>query len=127
MAVEDDGGFVLNVAHAEAARRRIERTAAYLHQGRAYASISDEELILIWITAMREWARAPADRPLVVDDAEAEFVLRDQEPPYARVRDEIGRLAACAMARIARMKEAERSAEGERILRRYHDERALRN
>ena len=127
MAVEDDGGLVLNVAHAEAARKRIERTAGYLCQGRAYASISDEELILIWITAMREWARAPADRPPAVDDAEAEFALRDQEPPYARVRDEIGRLAASTMAGVARMTEAERCAEGERILRRYHDERARRN
>lgn len=123
----DDGRFALNVAHAEAARLSLERTASYLRQGRVYQSMSDAELATLWITAMRNWAAAPADRPLAVDDAEAEFALRGREPPYPLARDEIGNLAARAMTEVARMTAAERCAAGKQILNRYRDDRAQKN
>lgn len=127
MALEDDGDFALNVAHAEAARLRIARTAGYLHRGRVYESISDAELAALWITAMRNWAAAPAERPLAVDDAEAEFALRGRDPPYPLARDEVGNLAARALIEVARMTAAERWAAGEQILSRYRDERTQKN
>jgi hypothetical protein len=127
MACEDDESFALNVAPAEAARLRLERTASYPRPGRVYASMSDAELATLWITAVRNWAATPAERPPAIDDAGAAFAMQGRDPPYALARDEIGRLAAWAMARVARMTAADRRTEREQILSRYRDERAQKN
>lgn len=124
MTDTDDGSFVLNVAHSEAARLRLDRTMRYLRRGRVYWGCTDGDLTALWISAMRSWAARPAERPLAVDEAEAEFALREREPPYALARDEIGCLAARAMAGVAEMTADERCVAGEQILNRYRDERA---
>lgn len=127
MTDPDDGSFALNVAHAEAARLRMDRAMRYLGRGRVYGGWPDGDLTALWIAAMRSWTARPAERPLAVDEAEAEFALRGLEPPYALARDEIGRLAARTMSDVADMTAAERCAAGERILDRYRDELARKN
>lgn len=127
MTLEDDGGFALSVAHAEAARLRLERTAEYLRQGRVYESMSDADLAALWIAAVRNWATTPAERPPAVDDAGAEFALRGRDPPYALARDEIGSLAARAMAKVAKMTAAEKWAAADQILSHYRHERTQKN
>ncbi|MBP1181458.1 hypothetical protein [Methylobacterium sp. PvR107] len=115
------------MALSEAACLRLDRTMRYLRRGRVYGGCTAGDLTALWITAMRNWAAKPAERPLAVGEAEAEFALRDREPPYALARDEIGRLAAQAMSDVADMTAAERCAAGERILDRYRDEVARKN
>jgi len=127
MTDSDDGSFALSVALSEAARLRLDRTMRYLRRGRVYGGCTDGDLTALWLTTMRTWAAKPAERPLAVDDAEAEFALRDRVPPCALACDEIGRLAARAMAGVADMTAAERCAAGARILDRYRDEVARKN
>ncbi|MDP4003545.1 hypothetical protein [Methylobacterium sp. NEAU K] len=127
MTDTDDGSFALNVAHSEAARLWLDRTMRYLRWGRIYGGCTDGDLTALWITAMCSWAARPAERPLAIDEAEAEFALLDREPPYAFARDEIGHVAARTMADLADMAAAERCAAGERILDLYRDEVARKN
>lgn len=127
MTDPNEGSLALNVAHSEAARLRLDRTVRYVRRGRVYRGCADADLTALWITAVRSRAARPAERPLVVDEAEAEFALRDREPPYALARDEIGCLAARAMSGVADMTAAERCAAGGRILDRYRDEVARKN
>lgn len=127
MTDPDDGSFALNVALSEAARLRLDRTMRYLRRGRVFGSSTDGDLTALWIAAMRSWAAKPSERPLLVDEAEAEFAVRHLEPPYALVRDQIGCLAARAMAGVFGMTADERCSAGERILDRYRDEVARKN
>jgi hypothetical protein len=123
----DDGSLALNAAHSEAARLRLDRTVRYLRRGRVYGGSTDGDLTALWIAAMRSWAAQPAEPPLLVDEAEAEFALRQREPPYALVRDEIGCLAARAMAGVTDMTADEQRAAVERILARDRDDVARKS
>lgn len=127
MSVGYEADFIRNVAHSEAARRNVDSTACYLHRGRSYRRLPNEDLYRVWTTVMHAWASALYERPAILDDLESEFALRGCAPPYALARDDIGRLAAFMMARVARMPEKERRTEGGRIVGRHREEVARRN
>ncbi len=109
MAHGDDDKLI-DVFVADAA---VESAARYAERGRAFASLSEDELSERWIAAFRAWARdwASEERGTERDDLEAEFMLRGLRPPYGVVGPELDALKEQTAAALERLNgEPERRA-----------------
>ena len=72
----------------------MDGTKGYLERGRRLQGLTDEQLATRWIADFRAWlgSRSAPDDPgnsTEMDDAAAELRLRNVEPPYDQVRDEV--------------------------------------
>lgn len=123
MGDQSDEHGVSIAAHAEAARRCLEHTRAYLLRGRGLQQFSDDQLADLWVEAIVRWAQGDDGRRAMAHDASAEFALRNDEPPFDRARDAIGLLAAREMEAVSRMADVEKRSAGARIVRAHRSER----
>lgn len=63
------------------AQSEINQMSNYLQRGRSFAGLDDEALARRWVSDMRAWSKSVAHRPRDLDDAGAEYELRQQEHP----------------------------------------------
>src|SRR5262245_10602077 len=75
------------------ANERVDQIADYASRGRLYERLTDGELAEKWIYTFRLCADAPSDqrRRATEIDLKADFQLRNIEPPYDQVTQEINR------------------------------------
>jgi hypothetical protein len=91
----------------------MDRTADYCRRGRAYGTLSAEELLEKFIAAFNAMADQPTDpdRRARESDLSSEFRLRGMEPPYELAdQDRYNAAAEEAFARM-RTEEPERALE----------------
>jgi hypothetical protein len=69
----------------------LERTRDYVVRGRRLAELDDEELTQRWVGLWGIWAMREFDsiEQVALDDIVAEMQLRDREPPFELVADEM--------------------------------------
>ena len=73
------------------ASKAVDRIAEYSQRGRSYRDLSDRELVQSWQCVWNELAADPLymkNRDIQADLA-SEFALRQQEPPWQLVREQI--------------------------------------
>jgi hypothetical protein len=85
--------------------KNLDGALAYSARGRAFVDEETGVLKPMWVTLFRDYAENSYklyDRQRL-DDVSSELLLRDEEPPYAVVKDEIELLTANAARALARM------------------------
>ncbi len=98
------------VAQAIVDESSMDATQAYLQRGRPYAALAIKELSETWLTGLRAFLNDPGnDR--VHKDANAEFALRNLEPPYDDAKAEIEALVAKARSMVADARARDRISE----------------
>jgi hypothetical protein len=92
-------------------RRSIEQKRSYLARGRRFVVLDVAQLNKSWITAVKNWL-ACKDRAseITMDDLTAELRLRELEPPYDAVKQELA-------TRFAGMDEATQRKAGRKFAR----------
>ena len=73
------------------ASKAVDQISEYSQRGRSYRDLSDRELVQSWQTVWNELAADPLNmknRDIQADLA-SEFALRQQEPPWQLVREQI--------------------------------------
>ena len=73
------------------ASKAVDQISEYSQRGRSYRDLSDRELVQSWQTVWNELAANPLNmknRDIQADLA-SEFALRQQEPPWQLVREQI--------------------------------------
>ena len=98
---ENHGGHTAAIATEELA----DQTRSYLERGRRLQGLTDTQLLSKWVADFRAWraSRSDTDDPgnrADIDDTAAEMRLRDLEPPYDEIQDEV-RLMLLEIARIS--------------------------
>ena len=73
----------------------LDQTEAYIKSGRRFSSVSTPSLKEDWAKNFRRWARNPDDLATRKDyqDQQGELQLREKEPPFAEVEEELIRKA----------------------------------
>lgn len=67
----------------------MDQTADYLARGRAFKTLSKDELSAVWIAAFKDMANEPQNDAVrrLHNDLDAEWRARSETPPYAEVPD----------------------------------------
>jgi hypothetical protein len=87
--------------------KAVDAAADYLGRGRAHRGLTDADLSRTWVAAFRAYSHNPdPTRPprSALKDLEAELNLRQIEPPFDAVREDIKRLTAGAMQVLEQLK-----------------------
>jgi hypothetical protein len=88
---EDD---IASLANALVQNAHMNETSDYVTRGRRFAEFGIEDLNARWVTAFRGlFVNHDLDHRRDFDDAEAEFRLRQSEPPHEMVRSELAAMA----------------------------------
>jgi hypothetical protein len=84
----------------------LEQAQSYARRGRRYAELSTEELKERWVVAFRRMVADVRDTSLQKEpnDLEAELTLRQEQPPFERVRKEMDAFTAAAVAALELLK-----------------------
>ncbi len=84
----------------------LEQAQAYVRRGRRYADLSTDEVKERWVTAFRRMVADVRDTSLQREpnDLEAELTLRQEQPPFERVRQEMDAFTAAAVAALELLK-----------------------
>ncbi|WP_338830166.1 hypothetical protein [Bradyrhizobium sp. 27S5] len=80
------------------ASEQANEAAEYAARGRKHQSLSIDDLIAAWVQAFRRLAAKFQDGNLRIAevDLRSELLLRNIDPPYDLVKDELGRLTNAA-------------------------------
>lgn len=91
MAATPDEDWFGQIAEALLQTIQMNETAAYLSRGRAFATMSTEEVRRRWIVAFKHWATSISgpNEAREMDDLNAELRLRGVEPPLEAVLPEL--------------------------------------
>ena len=78
------------------AKGNAQRLQFYLERGRRFKDLSEEELSLKYVEGMREWAASPtvAASRKNLNDVDAEYGLRNLEPPSDKTKIELETIIA---------------------------------
>ena len=73
------------------ASKAVDQISEYSQRGRSYRDLSDRELVQSWQTVWNELAADPLNvkNRNIQADLASEFVLRQEEPPWQLVREQI--------------------------------------
>ena len=84
----------------------LEQAQAYARRGRRYADLPTDELKERWVAAFRRMVDDVRDTSLQREpnDLEAELTLRQEQPPFERVRKEMDAFTAAAVAALELLK-----------------------
>lgn len=84
----------------------LEQAQAYVRRGRCYAELPTDEVKERWVTAFRRMVTDVRDTSLQREpnDLEAELTLRQEQPPFERVRKEMDEFTAAAVAALELLK-----------------------
>ena len=100
--------------------KAVDAAADYVRRGRAHRGLTDADLAGAWVAAFRAYSHNPDPaRPSrsALEDLEAELNLRQIDPPFDAVREDLERLKTAAMQVWEQLKAApEHFAEVERDL-----------
>jgi transcriptional regulator with XRE-family HTH domain len=90
---------------AFAMRGVLEAAADYAARGRKFAALSDSELDKRYVEAFQKVVDNPVnwDNRAIKCDLDAEFQLRQREPPLERIREEIERLGELGIRELKRI------------------------
>lgn len=107
----DDAKVAVTSRFAETALREMQ---GYMGRGRYLTETPLEELAAEWVALMRNWAADPLSSEHAHDtrraDIEAEYKLRQEEPPYELVRSEMDIISAETARFLENMDEEARAA-----------------
>jgi hypothetical protein len=78
----------------------MDQTHDYLMRGRRFETLSPEQLNEAWVVAFRNWIRRHDD-PRESDDYEAEMRLRNVEPSWALVVNQLRELDRAGIAPVS--------------------------
>jgi hypothetical protein len=100
--------------------KAVDVAADYVRRGRAHRGLTDADLVAAWVAAFGAYSLDPDPaRPprSALNDFEAELNLRQIDPPFDAVREDLERLSAAAMHVFEQLKAApDQHAEFERDL-----------
>jgi hypothetical protein len=84
----------------------LEQAQAYVRRGRRYADLPTDEVKERWVVAFRRMVSEVRDASLQREpnDLEAELILRQEQPPFERVRKEMDEFTAAAVAALELLK-----------------------
>lgn len=84
----------------------LEQAQAYVRRGRFYAGLPTDEVKERWVAAFRRMVGDVRDTSLQREpnDLEAELTLRQEQPPFERVRKEMDEFTAAAVAALELLK-----------------------
>ncbi len=70
--------------------KSIEKIDDYVGRGRTYGNLNQDDLKNLFVEIFRELARSSSFDSIITQlhDVEAEYHLRELDPPYALVRDD---------------------------------------
>ena len=73
------------------ASKAVDQISEYSQRGRSYRDLSDRELVQSWQSVWNELAAEPLNvkNRNIQADLASEFVLRQEEPPWQLVREQI--------------------------------------
>jgi hypothetical protein len=82
------------LAAAFLASELMKETQSYLQRGRQFQGLTDAQLASKWVVDFRAWraSRSDTDDPgnsAAMEDTAAELRLRNSDPPYEQVQDEV--------------------------------------
>jgi hypothetical protein len=80
--------------------KAVDAAADHVRRGRAHRGLTDADLSGAWVAAFRVYSHNPDPaRPsrLALEDLEAELNLRQIDPPFDAVREDLERLKTAAM------------------------------
>jgi hypothetical protein len=80
--------------------KAVDAAADYVRRGRAHRGLTDADLSGAWVAAFRAYSHNPDPaRPSrsALEDLEAELNLRQIDPPFDAVREDLERLKTAAM------------------------------
>lgn len=102
----DDDDDIAKLTRAWIENKPFEQAQAYARRGRSYANLSTGELKERWVTAFKRMVADVRDVSLQREpnDLEAELTLRQEQPPFARVRQEMDAFTAAAVAALEILK-----------------------
>lgn len=103
MADDDD---ISRLTQAWIENKPLEQAQAYARRGRRYAEIPTDEVKERWVVAFRRMVANVRDPSLQREpnDLEAELTLRQEQPPFDRVRKELDEFTAAAVAALELLK-----------------------
>jgi len=127
MASDTEGPSGKDIAFAAMAQSDLARTQSYLQRGRRFEGLNDEALASRWVHDMRVWAKCIREKPATLDDADAEYKLREQEAPYHLVTAELEEIVAAALEVHAAMSEEDRERAGADMVAEYEADQQSRN
>ena len=84
----------------------LEQAQAYARRGRRYESLATDEVKERWVSATKRMIADVRDTSLQHEpnDLEAELTLRQEQPPFERVRAEMEAFTAAAVAALEILK-----------------------
>ena len=85
----------------------FEQAQAYARRGRRYQNLATDEVKERWVAAFKRMIAEIRDTTLQrePDDLEAELTLRQERPPFERVREEMDAFTAAAVAALEILKQ----------------------
>src|SRR5215207_4452430 len=98
-----EGDWLENMWQAIFESERLNAVTDYAQRGRAFRSLDTGELKSRWIVSMKKWAAEPKLRSphrAELGDLEAEMSLRNEDPPFDQVREEMDAIKEAA-AKVA--------------------------
>jgi hypothetical protein len=103
MADDDD---IAKVTRAWIENKPFEQAQAYARRGRRYESLATDEVKERWVVAFKRMVGDVRDTSLQREpnDLEAELTLRQEQPPFERVREEMDAFTAAAVAALEILK-----------------------
>ena len=97
---------------------KMETVRAYAQRGRQYGHLTAEELLALYVRAIRTWAANPSQR-LVYGDVVAEYSMRGQTPPSHSVVRESAIIGKAVAARFYALSQAKRREISGEMLQEY--------
>ena len=103
MADDDD---IAKLTRAWIENKPFEQAQLYARRGRRYENVPTEEVKERWVAAFKRMVGDVRDTSLQREpnDLEAELILRQEQPPFARVREEMDAFTAAAVAALEILK-----------------------
>ena len=97
---------ITKLTRAWIANKPFEQAQAYARRGRRYEGLTTDEVKERWVSAIKRMIANVRDASLQREpnDLEAELTLRQEQPPFERVRDEMEAFTAAAVAALEILK-----------------------
>jgi len=114
MTDDDD---IAKVTRAWIENKPLEQAQAYARRGRRYENLATDDVKERWVVAFKRMVGDVRDASLQREpnDLEAELTLRQERPPFERVRAEMDAFTAAAVAALEILKrDPERFAKADR-------------
>jgi hypothetical protein len=103
MGDDDD---IAGLTRAWIENKPFEQAQAYARRGRRYEGLTTDEVKERWVAAVKRMIANVRDTSLQGEpnDLEAELTLRQEQPPFERVREEMDAFTAAAVAALQILK-----------------------